>query len=56
MADTFSFVTDMFNDMSTVQALSTLLDCIPSEIKSFAIVFVVVLLLALIVKVILNVL
>ena len=56
MADTFSFVTDMFNDMSTVQALSTLLDCIPSGLKSFAIVFVVVLLLAVIVKVILNVL
>lgn len=56
MADTFSFVTDMFNDMSTIQALSTLLDCIPAGIKSFAIVFVVVLLLALIVKVILNVL
>lgn len=56
MADTFSFVTDMFNDMSTVQAFSTLLDCIPTGIKSFAIVFVVVLLLALIVKVILNVL
>ena len=56
MGDTFSFVTDMFNDISTVQALSTLLDCIPSGLKLFAIAFVVVLLLALIVKVILNVL